>query len=116
MREAKPSLTEAAYRGIRAEILSVKLLPDEKLTITVLCDRLGYSLGAVREALSRLTSEGLVKAEPQRGFRVSPVSPVDLIDLPDTRVWRTKSVTTTVSIERSWKRQSPATRSVRWSG
>ena len=31
-------------------------------------------LGAVREALSRLTSEGLLVAEPQRGFGVAPIS------------------------------------------
>lgn len=79
------SLTDAAYRAIRAEVLSCRLLPGEKLTIAALCARLGYSLGAVREALSRLTSEGLVEAQPQRGFRVAAISESDLRDLTETR-------------------------------
>jgi len=39
----------------------------------------------VREALSRLTSEGLVVAEPQRGFRVAPISAAELRDLTGVR-------------------------------
>jgi DNA-binding GntR family transcriptional regulator len=40
----------------------------------------------VREALSRLTSEGFVTATPQRGFRVTPISEQDLIDLTEARI------------------------------
>jgi DNA-binding GntR family transcriptional regulator len=40
----------------------------------------------VREALARLTAEGLVEAEPQRGFAVSLISRQDLIDLTEARV------------------------------
>lgn len=36
------------------------------------------SLGAMRESLSRLVSEGLVIAEPQKGFRVAPISQEEL--------------------------------------
>ena len=39
----------------------------------------------MREALSRLTSEGLVVAEPQRGFRVAPISADELSDLTQVR-------------------------------
>ena len=35
---------------------------------------LALSQAAVREALSRLTAEGLVEIERHRGFRVAPVS------------------------------------------
>jgi DNA-binding GntR family transcriptional regulator len=40
----------------------------------------------VREALSKLSAEGLVVSEPQRGFRVAPVSQADLEDLTNTRI------------------------------
>src|SRR5262249_8525149 len=36
--------------------------------------------------LSRLTSEGLVVAEPQRGFRAAPISVADLRDLTMVRI------------------------------
>ncbi|MEH2482312.1 GntR family carbon starvation induced transcriptional regulator [Nitrobacteraceae bacterium AZCC 2146] len=41
----------------------------------------------LREALSRLTSLGLVTAEGQRGFHVAKVSAADLIDVMKTMVW-----------------------------
>ncbi len=55
------------------------------MKIGELCQALSVSLSAVREALSRLTSEGLVVAEPQRGFRVAPISADELRDLTDVR-------------------------------
>src|SRR5687767_1880662 len=79
------SLTQAAYDALRAEVLTCRLAPGTKLVIADLCERLGFSLGAVREALSRLTSEGFVIAEPQRGFRVSPISEAELRDLTEVR-------------------------------
>jgi DNA-binding GntR family transcriptional regulator len=62
------SLTMQAYNQIRGDILACRLPPGRKLNISEICARLGVSLGAVREALSRLTSEGLVEAEPNKVF------------------------------------------------
>lgn len=80
------SMTQAAYERLRADLLACRILPGERLIIRDLCERFGVSLGAIREALSRLTSEGLVTAEPQRGFRAVPISPADLADLTLARV------------------------------
>ncbi|PYN78170.1 MAG: GntR family transcriptional regulator [Candidatus Rokuibacteriota bacterium] len=80
------SLTSAVFAQLRAEILSCRLKPGEKLLIAGLARRFGVSLSAVREALSRLGAEGLVKAEDQRGFHVSPVSIDGLRDLTRTRI------------------------------
>ena len=80
------SITEAAYRRIRSDLLSCRLRPGEKLRISKLQADLGISLCAVREALARLTSEGFVLAEPQKGFRAAPVSVADLNDLTTARV------------------------------
>lgn len=80
------NLTQAAYEGLRADLLACRILPGKKLKIQELCDLFSVSLGAVREALSRLTSEGLVVAEPQRGFRAAPISAADLADLTMVRV------------------------------
>jgi GntR family carbon starvation induced transcriptional regulator len=80
------SLTMQAYNQIRGDILACRLPPGRKLNISEICARLGVSLGAVREALSRLTSEGLVEAEPNKGFRVAPITQEELEDLTRTRI------------------------------
>jgi DNA-binding GntR family transcriptional regulator len=85
-RESGVNLTQSAYELLRADILSCRLPPGSKLKIQELCTRYTVGLGAIREALSRLTSEGLVIAEPQRGFKAAPISPEDLTDLTKVRI------------------------------
>src|SRR3982074_2038341 len=80
------SLTSAVQERLRADILSTRLLPGQKLHIAGLAKQFSVSLAAVRAALSRLVADGLVQASDQRGFRVSPVSPADLRDVTQTRV------------------------------
>jgi GntR family carbon starvation induced transcriptional regulator len=80
------SRTIQTYETLRQELLDGAHDPGSKLLIDQLADRFGVSLGAVREALSRLTSDRLVVAEPQRGFSVAPVSAADLIDLTAVRI------------------------------
>jgi DNA-binding GntR family transcriptional regulator len=84
-RETK-SRTEAAYFRLRADILACRLKPGARLKINELCAVLGVSLGAVREALSRLSAEGLVVAEAQKRFQVAPISVADLEDLTQARI------------------------------
>ena len=80
------SLTEEVYQRLRNDLLACRIAPGERLRIADLCEQLGVSLGAVREALSRLTSEGLVLNEPQKGFRAAPISANELRDLTEVRV------------------------------
>jgi GntR family transcriptional regulator, carbon starvation induced regulator len=79
------SLTAEAYTRIRTEILCCRLQPGQKLVIQELCTDMQFSLGAVREALSRLSAEGLVEAQPRIGFRVAPVTETDLRDITMVR-------------------------------
>jgi DNA-binding GntR family transcriptional regulator len=80
------NLTQKAYERLRADLMACRLLPGQKLNISTLSRNWGLSPGAIREALSRLTSEGLVIAEPAKGFRATPISPVDLADLTMVRI------------------------------
>lgn len=80
------SLTFATYRDLRGGVLSGRLAPGEKLKIHELAMQAGVSAGVIREALSRLASERLVIASPQRGFRVAPISAEDVHDLTEARV------------------------------
>jgi DNA-binding GntR family transcriptional regulator len=80
------SLTQTAYERLRGDLLACRLEPGARLRMGDLCRSLEVGLSAVREALSRLTAEGLVVAEPQRGFRVTPISADELRDLTAVRL------------------------------
>lgn len=82
----KTTQAEVVTQRIRCEILEGGLLPGAKLNIKALEERFEVSLGAIREALSRLSAEGMVTAESHRGYRVTPVSKEELLDLTRTRV------------------------------
>jgi len=83
---ASKSLTSQAFERIRNDILLGTLRPSERLKIQALSERYEIGATAVREALSRLVTDGLVESEDQKGFCVSPVSQSDLIDLTETRI------------------------------
>lgn len=68
------SITGRAYHMLRAQIIDCRLKPGARLNISSLQSSLSLSQASVREALSRLTAEGLVEIERHRGFRVAPVS------------------------------------------
>jgi DNA-binding GntR family transcriptional regulator len=84
-REARPQAPRT-YQALRSRIVLGDLAPLTKLKIAELAEELEVSPGAVREALSQLTTDGLVEARDQRGFRVAPISLSDLDDLTETRV------------------------------
>ena len=67
------SQIEAAYWRLRDDIIAGVLAPSEKLKIEHLRRTYGFGASALREALSRLVSEGLADTEAQRGYWVSPV-------------------------------------------
>jgi DNA-binding GntR family transcriptional regulator len=79
------SLTTRAYQMIREDLLTCRLAPGDKLSIKDISAALGVSLGAVREALARLTSEGFVTADSRRGFRATPITVSELVDLVRVR-------------------------------
>lgn len=81
-----PSLTEEAYAVLKHEILTLQLPPGSKLAPNDLKVRFNTGAAPIREALSRLAGEGLVKAESQRGFWVAPVSVDDLEQLGSLRI------------------------------
>jgi DNA-binding GntR family transcriptional regulator len=80
------SLTTLAFERLRNDILCGELLPEERLRIQGLSERYQVGPTAIREALSRLVTDGLVESEDQRGFCVAPVSRDELQDLTATRI------------------------------
>jgi DNA-binding GntR family transcriptional regulator len=80
------SISERAYRQVRADIVFGKLGPGAKLKLDRLREDYGASVGTLRELLSRLVSEGLVVAEGQRGFEVAPISAENLREIAALRL------------------------------
>jgi DNA-binding GntR family transcriptional regulator len=80
------SIADRAYDRIRADILFGRLRPSARLRLDRLAKDYGASVSTLREILSRLSSEGLVVAEEQRGFHVTPVSSQGFEDVASMRL------------------------------
>lgn len=80
------TLSDQAYQRLRSDIIHGVLQPDEKLRVEHLRQEYGVGASPLREALSRLTADGFVTAEGQRGFRVAPMSEEDLADITRLRI------------------------------
>ena len=74
-----------AYDRIRSDILSGRVAPGTKLPFAALVEDYQCSIGAIREALQRLSEQGLVVSEWQQGFRVVDITVDDLLDLTQAR-------------------------------
>ena len=71
------TLVSAIYSRVRADILSCRYPPGEKLLIGPLSERFDVSIASVREALFRLVADGLVlgvKDTGDGGFGVALVA------------------------------------------
>jgi len=84
---ATTSVTAQVYERARADILAGVLQPGQKLKIDELRQTYGSGSSPIREALSLLTSDGLVERVDQRGFRVTLVSAQSFDELLTTRCW-----------------------------
>ncbi len=79
------TLASSVIVQLREVIMSGEFAPGSKLRLDDLRDRWGVSLSPLREALSRLSVEGLVTFEDNRGYRVAPVSRNDLTEVTRLR-------------------------------
>lgn len=81
----RASLSKVVSEQIRSRILDGKLQPGERLVEDRLSAELGVSRVPVREALRVLSTEGLVRLEPNRGASVADVSAETVADLVEVR-------------------------------
>ena len=83
--ERPKSLVQIAADAIRRGIILRELVLGQPLTEAGLAKTLGISKTPVREGLSLLRSEGLVVAEPHRGYRVFNMTQEELVDFCELR-------------------------------
>jgi GntR family transcriptional regulator, carbon starvation induced regulator len=88
---------------LRLDIVNGRFAPGEKLRLEHLAPRFGVGRTPLREACFRLTAEGLVTSEDQRGFRVAAISRAELLDLT-----RCRQQLETLALRASIQRGGPA--------
>jgi len=70
---SRPSgLAEEVYRRIRADIMSLRLPPESRVSVDSLARELGVSQTPIREALSMLEANGLVSKRHFAGYATTP--------------------------------------------
>ncbi len=77
--------SERALHLIRDDIVTGAYAPGERLRPEELKERYNVGVSPIREALLRLTAEGLVTLQGQRGFQVPAASTSDLADIAKVR-------------------------------
>lgn len=85
-RVRRTSVAESAYEAIRDSILQGRYPPGEQLVEARLASELGVSRGPVREALGRLTEDGMLVDILHRGTFVREFEAADLIDIYNVRI------------------------------
>jgi DNA-binding GntR family transcriptional regulator len=93
---AADSLADRVVGRIREAIHEGRYPPGARLVERALAAELGVSHIPVREALTRLTDEGLVQRTPRRGARVATLTPRELDELSSLRIVLERFVVTRV--------------------
>jgi DNA-binding GntR family transcriptional regulator len=78
-------LSDRAYAALRDQLVTVAIPPGAPIDEDAVARDLGVGRTPVREALRRLTLEGLVVVYPRRGTFASTINMTSLSDITDVR-------------------------------
>ncbi len=81
-----PDLSEKTYEVVKDQIIRGQLPPSSRLLVVEQAQRLGVSRTPVKDALNRLSAEGLVVRIPRKGYLVSPLDRQDVAEWMDARL------------------------------
>jgi DNA-binding GntR family transcriptional regulator len=102
-RHDRSKTTDWVFEALRSAIIDLRLPPGEPLREATVAARLGVSKTPVREALTRLESEGLVESTSFKGAVVSGYSRRDLVEIYELRelleVWAVREAAGRLSVE-----------------
>lgn len=85
VRDGRP-LAERVYEAVRDSIVDGALVADQQLVQNEVAEILGVSRTPVRDALNRLTHEGLVTYVPGLGHVVNGLTAQDVVDIYQVRL------------------------------
>jgi DNA-binding GntR family transcriptional regulator len=80
------SKSDVAYHELRRMILSGELPAGSRLAQYVLAEKLHMSITPLREAIRRLSSEGLIELDNHKDARVSTISALEARQLFEVRL------------------------------
>ena len=87
MLASKPTKTgPRVYEELRRMAMDYQFKPNERINEVELAGRLNVSRSPIREALQRLVTEGLITAQPNRGFFCRGFDADELLNLTDVRI------------------------------
>ena len=84
-RTATPTVVDYAYEQTWQRVIMMGGGEEQRLSDVILAEQLGISRTPVRQALERLVQEGLVRADPRRGFWTSIFTTRDIHEIYDLR-------------------------------
>lgn len=82
----KKTLKDIVYDSILESIYASEYQPDEILTESDLIQRFGYSKSPIREALTALCHEGVLRNIPRCGYQVIPMTFQDIYQILQYRL------------------------------
>ncbi|MET4575753.1 GntR family transcriptional regulator [Ottowia thiooxydans] len=97
--------TFVAYSRIKQLILDNELAPGAQVLEQTLADQLGLSRTPVRDALTRLSQEGLLEVVPRHGIRVLPMSPDDMREIYEVLIALEPAATEMLTLRRPSKEE-----------
>lgn len=79
------SATARAYRALERLIVTLELAPGSVTTERALIERIGLGRTPIREAIQRLSWEGLMEIRPRAGLAIAPLHAGDWLRVLDAR-------------------------------
>ena len=85
MKLVSTNLNDQAYQALKDSILRKELAPGERLIDTQLAEHFGISRTPIRDAIRKLSEEGLVVSSEKKGFFVFRPSAQDIAEIFELR-------------------------------
>lgn len=79
------NISEKVYKTLKKQIINERLRPGERLIDNELASRFGVSRTPIREALTKLSNEGLIEILPRRGIYVKRLDKKDIKEIYQIR-------------------------------
>ena len=83
---ARTNLNDRVYDTLKRRLVRREVGPGEKVSLAELASELGVSRSPVHHALTRLVSEGLLSVKSRRGYYVTPLTQVAILEGYDVRL------------------------------
>lgn len=77
----KRTLADQVYEVLKKEIMNQELAPGSKVTLKLLQERFKLSSTPIREAMSRLSHEGLIDHVTNKGAHIIQFNQTDIIEI-----------------------------------